>query len=245
MRGAVFDDLAARMGPDFDCLAPDLPGHGAAAGAAAGRPATIEACAEMVAAMLDGYPENAVTVVGWSMGAAVAWRYVAGFGTARLRGLVTVDMSPKLMPSRDWQHGLKCQTAETVAASTRRFAEDWTGAAPGIARTMFATPAGAPGFSCIDALRVILAQDADDMRALWGDLVALDQRDVIAEIDVPYLVCSGAQSRVYPAAVSDWIAATAPQARRRVFRRSGHSPHLEEAGAFAGMLSRFVASLDG
>lgn len=241
MRGAVFDDLITRMGPGFDCVAPDLPGHGTATG----QPPAVEACADMVAELLKGYPAEPVTVVGWSMGAAVAWRYIARFGTARIRSLVTVDMSPKILPSPNWPHGLKCQTAETVAASTRRFAEDWPGAAPGIARTMFATPAGAPGFSCIDALRTILAQDPDNMRALWDDLVALDLRDVIAGIDVPYLVCSGAHSRVYPASASDWIAATAPDARRQVFDRSGHSPHLEEPGEFASVLSRFVASLDG
>jgi pimeloyl-[acyl-carrier protein] methyl ester esterase len=28
MRGVIFDDLIARLPPELDCHAPDLPGHG-------------------------------------------------------------------------------------------------------------------------------------------------------------------------------------------------------------------------
>ncbi len=239
MRGAVFDDLIARLGPGFDCVAPDLPGHGAAVG----QPATLEACADVVADHLAHWRGRKPVIVGWSMGAAVAWRYIARHGTGGLAGLVTVDMSPRITPAADWPHGLIGQSAESIATTTRRFAEDWEDATHGIAATMFATSAGAPGFSREDARAVILSQDADKMRAFWDDLVAADARGIVPRIDLPYLVCSGAQSRVYPATASDWIAGTAPGGRRHVFAQSGHSPHLEEPEACASMLKDFVAGL--
>jgi len=239
MRGAIFEDVIARLGPGFDCAAPDLPGHGAAAGL----PATLDACAGMLASQLARWPGRRPLLVGWSMGAAVAWRFIARHGSQRLAGLVTLDMSPRMVPAPDWPHGLIGQTAKSVAATTRRFATDWEEATHGIAATMFATSNGAPGFLREEVRQVILSQDARTMRAVWDDLVAADAREVIATIDLPYLVCSGARSRVYPASASDWIARHAPRGQRHVFAASGHSPHLEEPAAFADRLRAFAATL--
>ena len=88
-----------------------------------------------------------------------------------------------------------------------------------------------------------LSQDAAAMQALWEDLLTLDERATIAGIDRPYLVCSGAQSRVYPASAATWLAQAAPQARHQVFARSGHSPHLEEPAAMSDALRRFIRAL--
>ena len=93
------------------------------------------------------------------------------------------------------------------------------------------------------ARRLILSQDAAAMQALWEDLLTLDERATIAGIDRPYLVCSGAQSRVYPASAATWLAQAAPQARHQVFARSGHSPHLEEPAAMSDALCRFIRAL--
>lgn len=241
MKGAVFDNLIARLGPGVVCAAPDLPGHASAAA----QPATLSACVQALNQMLDRLAPRRPVLVGWSMGAAVAWRYCQLFGDTRLAGLVTVDMSPQIVPRAGWRHGLIGQSAQSIAATTRRFARDWPGAVEGIATTMFANRQGAPGFSRETARRVILSQDPDKMRALWADLVAMDARAAIADIQVPYLVCSGAQSRVYPASAADWIAGQAPQARRLVFDHSGHSPHLEEPDGFARAVTRFARGLAG
>lgn len=236
MRGAAFDRLAAHLPPGLAPFAPDLPGHGDAAAL----PATLDACADLLHGLLAQGP---AIVVGWSMGAAAAWRCVARHGTAGMAGLMTVDMAPKIVPGPDWPHGLMGQTAETVAATTRRFAEDWRGAAESIAATMFATPDGAPGFTRADALRQVLSNDADRMRALWADLVAMDERATVPRVTLPWLVCRGARSRVYPGSAADWLVATAPDARLHVFAGSGHSPHLEEPAAFAATLARFAAEV--
>lgn len=239
MRGAIWDDLIARLGPQFDCLAPDLPGHASAAD----QPPTLAACARTIAGCLDTRPGQQALIVGWSMGAAAAWRYVAENGTSRLAGLMTVDMTPKIEPSGAWAHGLMGQTTASVASSTLRFANDWDGATHGIAATMFATKDGPAAFSRSRAHQIIRSHDPEKMRALWADMLAMDARPQIGAINVPYLVCSGARSRVYPASASDWIAEQAPDARRHVFTNSGHSPHLEEPEAFAQTIAEFVQTL--
>lgn len=242
MRGEVFDDLAARLSDVAECQAPDMPGHSSAGD----RTPSLDECAkvawECIAACSGG---PAPVLLGWSMGAAAAWRYVVRFGTGGLAGLVTVDMSPMIVPRDGWAHGLRGQCEADVAASTRRIENDWDGVIGGIAGNMFADRSGPPGFPAEKALGLIRSHDPVAMAALWHELVTLDERQTIAKIDIPYLVCSGAQSRVYPASASAWLERTAPQARQQVFATSGHSPHLEEPEAFADALRGFIASLDG
>ena len=233
MTGAVFDDLAGRLS-DHACIAPDLPGHGRARHVAP----TADALAESIAQTLA--PLRAPVVVGWSMGAAALWRYVACHGTGEIAGLITVDMSPRMRPAPDWPHGLADQDDGSIAAIARRFRRDWDGASHGIAASMFASDDAARR---AEARSAILSQDPDTMRRAWDMLVDLDARAIVPRIDIPWLICSGAHSRVYPAAASDWIAAQAPQGRRHVFRRSGHSPHLEEPDAFAQAVRAFTRTL--
>lgn len=239
MRGAIFDDLIARMGPGARCFAPDMPGHGSAAD----QPLSLVAMADAVADLLARNDLQKVILVGWSMGAAAAWQMIQRHGTARLAGLVTVDMSPRLVSGPDWPHGLKGQSPADVQASTRRMAEDWPGMAHAIAATMFAQPGGAPGFSSDAAFAQIMANDPDLMRQIWDELVAMDLRRVIPDLNLPYLVTYGQRSRVYPASAAQWLAETAPQGRVQGFAQSGHSPHLEEPAAFADCLNRFSAGL--
>ncbi|WP_281985282.1 alpha/beta fold hydrolase [Thalassorhabdomicrobium marinisediminis] len=241
MQGAIFDDVIARLGPGFDCHAPDLPGHGAASS----QPATLDACAQAVAGHLARWPDQRPLVLGWSMGATVAWRYIAQQGSDAIGGLMTVDMSPRMRPAPDWPFGLKDQTDDSIAETTARFERDWPGATYGIAATMFATAESAPGLSRSETRDRILLQEPNRMRPLWRDMVASDERATIPRIDRPYLVSCGAQSRVYPTAATDWIVEQAPQARRHVFEDAGHSPHLETPEAFVAVVRDFARGLRG
>ncbi|RMF41398.1 MAG: alpha/beta hydrolase [Alphaproteobacteria bacterium] len=236
MDGGIFKGQFDRLSGRFHCLAPDLPGHGRAAGMSA----DLDTAAAMVDAILTTRGLQAVTLVGWSMGAAVAWRYIARFGCARLAGLMTVDMSPKIVNEAGWTRGLIGQDAESVAAATARMAADWPGSAGAIAAGMFATSAGPREYGTAEAEALIRRTCAPAMLSMWRALVAMDERATIPAITVPYLVAHGARSRVYPAAAAEWLARTAPLATRHAFAHSGHSPHLEEPDAFAKRLARFA-----
>lgn len=241
MAGRVFDDLIARLGPGFRCFAPDLAGHGAAAHL----PPTLATAAAQVAALIAREGLRDVLLVGWSMGAAVAWTYARDHGTTALTGLVSIDMSPRMANGPGWPHGLLGQSAEDVAASTHRFEIDWEGGAQAIAATMFATPEGAPGFDREAALAQVLSNDPGRMVAMWRALVAMDLREAIGHIDVPVLACHGAKSRVYPASAARWLAETAPNGELCRFEESGHSPHLEEPETFAAALRGFSTFTTG
>ncbi|WP_152599493.1 alpha/beta fold hydrolase [Hoeflea sp. BAL378] len=239
MRGAIFDDLIARLPASLVCHAPDLPGHGALAD----REPSLAACAQSVADLIETHDLDDVLLVGWSMGAAVAWRFLAEFGADRIAGLVTVDMSPKLGSGPDWPHGLIGQSEADLAATTERMIADWRGMSEAIATTMFGSREGAAGYSRQAALEQILANDPERMIAMWQAMTAMDYRPLIGRIGCPLLAACGARSRVYPASAAQWLAATASRGEMHVFAESGHSPHLEEPQAFADRLVEFAGSL--
>ena len=235
MNGAVFDDIASRLGSDFDCHAPDLPGHGARVDEAP----SLDHCAAVAReeiALLDR-----PILIGWSMGAAAAWRYIAQHSTQDLGGLITIDMSPRLLPDHDWPFGLLGHSAEQTIATSAKIEPQWAHMVGNILRNMFAR-----GFELTDgteALRhELLAQDPARLRPLWDDLVALDERETAAAADIPYLVCAGAKSRLYDPDVAQWIAGRNPGAEVAIFENSGHSPHLEEPEAFCDEIRRFFAA---
>lgn len=236
MRGSIFDDLVARLPAEFDCYAPDLPGHGKLASTEP----SLEAAAQTLADLLETHDLNDVVLVGWSMGAAVAWQFIEQFGSDRLAGLMTVDMSPRLACGPDWPHGLIGQSEDDLIITTERMMTAWPGMAEAIATTMFGHRDGAPGYSRQDALAQILSNDPAKMIAMWKALVRMDQRPLIGRMPCPLLAACGARSRVYPASTTAWLAATAPRGEMHVFEASGHSPHLEEPEAFADRFLQFA-----
>jgi pimeloyl-[acyl-carrier protein] methyl ester esterase len=231
-----FDGLAG----EFHLIAPDLPGHGTAPRAGL----TIEDAADAVHRLIENRALDRPLIVGWSMGAAVAWSLIARHGTDRLAGLVVVDMSPKVLNDDTWGLGLRngldaARNAHVLGA----MAANWPTYARAVARNIFAdgTDAASPLETWTAA--EIARNDPAAMTAMWRSLTAQDFRSLIPEIRLPVLIAHGANSRIYAAATADWMAGRLADVEVEVFEASGHAPHLEEPAAFNAMLSRFLRSL--
>jgi pimeloyl-[acyl-carrier protein] methyl ester esterase len=197
----------------------------------------------MLDQMIHDTGRHDVLLLGWSMGALVAWSYIANHGCARLSGLITADMSPRPANGDQWQLGLNGLTPARQQATTAEIHSNWPTAAAKVAATMFASPDGAPNLSREQAKAQVMANDPSIMARYWDEMMATDLRPAAAQVSVPWLITHGARSRVYPAATANWLAHHAPQAQVQSFANSGHSPHLEEPEAFADALKEFEASL--
>jgi pimeloyl-ACP methyl ester carboxylesterase len=79
--------------------------------------------------------------------------------------------------------------------------------------------------------------------AIFFDQTVQDYRDVLPEVDVPALVCTGADEKLVAVETQQYIVDHAPNARLVVFRESGHCPFLEEPDRFNDELDAFVGSL--
>lgn len=230
MRSAVFDALIARL-PEIEILAPDLPGHGT-------QGQGFDACIAQLDTLLS--QEAPSVVLGWSMGAAIAWAFIERHGTAKLSGLITIDMSPRIWNGPGWPHGLIGQDAERLAKTTAEIHADWPGAAQKIMNSMFAEKTDVPLMSLDAALRQVLDNDPAAMAAYWDEMAAMDLRTVAAQVNIPWLIAHGGKSRVYPSTTATWLAAQGTDTQRVCFEHSGHSPHLEEPDAFAAQIETFM-----
>lgn len=240
MDGSVFSNQFERLVSRFRCLAPDLPGHG---NNADGDP-TIAGAVRTLHELIDGQNLSGVILVGWSLGAAVAWRYIAENGARGVAGVMSVDMSPKLVNDGDWTLGLRNKGTDACLATTTRLRDHWAASIPAIAAGMFAARSGAADYTVEAAIEQIASNDPTAMISMWQSLLAADARAAIADLPVPLLAVHGRASRVYSAETAQWLARTAPDGQRLEFADAGHSPHLEEPDAFAEAVAGFGKKLD-
>ena len=202
----------------FRVVAVDQRGHGRSDRPAHGH--RISRYAADLRDVLDALRLDDVLLVGTSMGASVALAYVDAFGCDRLRGLVLVDQTPKMVNEGDWQLGFRGLT--------------WDGVEPWVARF----PDGVGGFHTMPEPAVLarLANGPefsfDATRRLLLDHTCADWRDVLPRVSVPVTAMAGRHSPVWPWESSQWMADAAPDGRLVVFERSGHFPMLEETDLF-------------
>lgn len=233
--GGFFKPQIEALQDQCRLLVPDLPGHGRTGGA--GPDLTIEAAADSVAALLAERDLADVLVVGWSMGVLVAYAMIARHGPQRLAGLVSIDMTPKVLNDADWSLGLKdgLDRARNPALM-RSMAANWKPVARRVARRIFADGlAVRPGLAAF-AEREITAGDPELLLPMWASLVAQDFRTLLPDLTVPVALIHGARSHLYGPDVAQWQLQAVPQGRLFRFDRSGHAPHLEEPEAFNAIL---------
>ncbi len=233
--GGFFAPQFEALFAEAHLLAPDLPGHGLTGGS--GHPLTIEGAADACAALLEERRLGGVLVVGWSMGAAVAYAMIARHGTKRLAGLVVEDMTPRVLSDAAWTLGTRDGLDATRnAAILSGMAARWPETAQAIVNGAFSaeTPQG-------EALRKwavgeIMQADPLAMTEIWASLTQQDFRALLPQIDIPVTLAYGANSRLYDAGVAHWQAQQIPRGRVVCFAHSGHAPHLEEPQAFNALL---------
>lgn len=239
--GGFFPAQMEAFSGEAQLIAPDLPGHGETGAAL---PLTVEAGADACAGLLAERDLRDVLVVGWSMGAAVAWSLIARHGTARLAGLAVIDMTPRVLNDGSWRlgtrDGIDAARSDRVSAA---MPDNWPRYADHVAKTIFADGL-APDPALADWVRAE-ARRADPvaMAAMWRSLVAQDFRDLLPKIDRPVAILHGERSRLYRRDVAEWQAAHLADATVVPFARSGHAPHLEEPEAFNRALRAFARRL--
>lgn len=237
--GGFFEPQLEALGGVLPVLVPDLPGHGETGAA---RPRSIEAAADAVAGLLAERDLSGVVLVGWSMGAHVAYALAERHGTERLKSVVALDMTPKVINDATWAGGVRdgldiLHNAEVLEAIIPR----WPDMAERIATRMFATTETPDPHWLGYARREVLASDPVLLKPMWASLTQQDFRAFLPKLGRPlHLVCGG-QSALYGETVADWHADHVPGVTVHRFARSGHAPHLEEAGR----LNRLLLDLAG
>ena len=233
-----FFSAQAPLGRDFRLVSVDLRGHGGSRG---GEAPSVDRAAADVAELAATLDLRGVIVIGWSLGATVMWRLLAGAERGRFAGAVVIDMTPRVCNDSDWQLGL---TPEACAARTAMMRSDFDTFARGAAQNIFApSRLAARQKEAAWAADAFAANDPDAIVAMWASLQREDMRPLLRKLTLPTLVVHGAESKLYGCDTADHLQAALPNARAILFERSGHAPHLEEPERFNALVAEFAAKL--
>jgi acyl-coenzyme A synthetase/AMP-(fatty) acid ligase/alpha-beta hydrolase superfamily lysophospholipase len=239
--GRFFDRVVADLERDHDVVTVDMRGHGVSPAAEPGW--TLTQAAEDLRHVLERLRLSGVTLVGWSLGAGVAYTYLERYDTDLVSKLVSVEMSPRLLTEAGWEHGAfgGLDAAGALETSRRLWAD------PDNFRTDLVKQFFADGRQPDAAtLRELVAQaetcHVPSMMGLWSDALTHDWRDQLRRLTIPTLLVHGGRSQVFPTKVGEWLLDAIPTARLEVFAHSGHLPFIEEAEKFAAIVRTFVSS---
>ncbi len=180
----VFADVVPRIKEHARCITYDHRGH-LNSKAANKDQVTIETLASDLDELIRGLNLKDITLLGWSMGAAVAMKYMATYGCSYLRQVVLCDMSPRQMNDDEWNLGLYKgkYTKEDIERElkipfAKLYKEFAIGAVPRLAKV--------PGFLLHFPLKKRLNNcDETVVRSLAKSMKQMDFRTTVEEITVP------------------------------------------------------------
>jgi pimeloyl-ACP methyl ester carboxylesterase len=238
MSGRCFGPQLEGLADRYRVVALDLRGHGRSEHVTTGH--TVAQYARDLRAFVEALGLDRPVMVGWSMGALVAWDHVRQFGVESLRGLVVVDQSPSDYKWPDWPQGFLDFEAlrHTMAACQA----DRAAMVDEFIPLLFKAEPPAPEHAALIRDETLRLPDTI-ASAIIFDQTVQDYRDVLPQVTVPALVCTGRDEKLVPVAAEEYVAAQMPNARLVVFEDSGHCPFIEEPERFNEVLSEFVESL--
>lgn len=233
LSGEAFDGQRALARLGYRVIAPDHAGHGLSAALPHAGQASIARLAADAAALIGHLGLRDVVVVGWSMGAMVAWELMRGHPALPLAAIGAIDMTPRLVGDAEWPHGLHgCYDRVQAARMAMHVRKDWPSLIDSV-RTGLWSAGSEPDAAQSGRITGIMRQCAPDaLAALWEDMARQDYRPALRQARLPLFHLVGQHSRLYAPAVGQATLALQPAARLATVDGTGHAPHMERPPAF-------------
>ncbi|MDH3616459.1 MAG: alpha/beta hydrolase, partial [Gammaproteobacteria bacterium] len=174
-----------------------------------------------------------------------AWQVALGNEHARVAGIVTIDMVPRVRNGDNWSHGLRAGAhLYDVDIDVSKMRTNWREFTQAYVPKVFASGKSEERRKVIAKMTSLIADnDVGSMTRLWQALVNADFVDQVQTLDVPTMITYGLLSQVYDEPAAIWMEQHIPKSRRVAFAESGHAPHLEEPRLFNQALEQFIAEL--
>jgi len=229
------------LAPAWRVFMPTLPGHG-------GRPApapNIAALADDLARQIsEAQIENPI-LIGWSMGAMVAFSLLERHPEFRAAGLVIEDMTAKILNEPGWTFGIRNGFARVHSdLAVQAMRQDWAAYARAAAPALFAER-DKPAASLLDwAAEELQQNNVCALAEIWTSMADQDFRSLLPRLALPALVITGAQSQLYAPEVGRWMAQALPNASHAAIECAGHSPHLERPDEFNRAIEAFATAVN-
>jgi 2-succinyl-6-hydroxy-2,4-cyclohexadiene-1-carboxylate synthase len=223
--GRSWERVREVLGARYRCFAPDLPGHGDAAGR---RPASFDAVAAYLAALrLERF-----ALCGYSMGGRLALDFALRM-PGRVQRLVLAGASPGI--ADDDERAARRRADEALAAQIERDGLDAFVAAWGAQPLFAGQPRGVADLARADRLRSTPEGLAAALRGL-GTGVMTPLWDRLGGLAMPVTLVAGERDEKFRA-IAERMAAAIPDARLVIAAGAGHAVHLEAPEAIAEALA--------
>lgn len=185
----------------------DLPGHGYSIGP--GRD-TIDGYCAVLETVVNGWGMTQFVLAGHSMGSAIALQY-ALCHPEQLAGLILLGAGARLRVSQAILAGIR----DAFTATTEMLI-DWM---------------IAPGFAPQKRQRFVKKLQENDPHVLYGDYVACNQFDLMAQvssIQAPTLLICGRDDKMTPVKFSEYLHQQIQGSQLHLVEQSGHMVMLEQ-----------------
>ncbi len=236
MSGRFFRRQLPDLAASRQVIVPDLRGHGRSEKVLHGH--TVPTYAADLAAILAGLGIERPVMVGWSMGAMVAYEFLRQNGPRSLSGVVIVDQPPSDFAWEGYEFG-----AITLAALREMCEQIQTGQA-GLVSEFVQLMLHQPDADTVAWMRAEILQVPPAIAgAILVDQTLRDYREFLPQIQVPALVLFGEDDKLTSPRAGQYIADSIPQATLHTFPNSSHCPFWEEAGRFNRAVTEFADEL--
>jgi|HubBroStandDraft_6_1064221.scaffolds.fasta_scaffold100773_3 non-heme chloroperoxidase len=235
MSGRFFQRQLGQF-PGHQVIVPDLRGHGRSGKVTHGH--TVPQYAADLRAILAELSVRRPVLVGWSMGAMVAYDFLRQFGDDSVAGIVIVDQPPSDFAWEGYEFGVFTMDA------LREMNEQLQLDQPAVVDEFTGLMLHAPD----EAARAWMAAEILQVPPVIASTILLDQtlrdyRDFLPRIGVPALVLFGMDDKLTSPKAGEYIAGRIPGARLQTFASSSHCPFWEESGPFNEAVAAFAAGL--
>jgi pimeloyl-[acyl-carrier protein] methyl ester esterase len=234
LHSGLWMPVLSRLAGRFRVHAVDLPGHGFSPPL---EPYTLAAIADAVADACRDLDEPA-TVLGWSLGAAVAMQWALR-APARVARLVLMCATPCFVARPNWTCAMELETL-------RRFGDELDTDYEATLKRFVALQVrgSANARATLGQLRSQLFArgwpSRETLRAALALLAQTDLRAVAPAIAQPSLVIAGERDTLAPAAAGAWLADALPAGSSALIARAAHAPFLSHPDEFFQALESFV-----
>lgn len=199
---------------------------------------SFESMANDIEALLRHLDLYDVSLLGWSMGGAIAMEYIRIFGEERLRDLILVETSPKVVNNGDWKDGLfnGDYTIEMARADLLQIKKDFTGFSSSFMKRM------APHMDSENQeilIRTMQNNDPDIMACVWENIISSDLIKTVRDIGVPCLVVNGEESTFYSVEAGQHLSETLKKGKH-ITIRGGHLAPIESPVEFNRAIQDYI-----
>ena len=231
---SMWREQIERLSDAWRIIAPDLRGHGETS--VTDKPATMEALAGDVAALLDELNIERTIIGGLSMGGYVALEFFRKF-PERVRALILADTRPQADTNEG--HRAREETAR------RALDEGMDAIAEAMLTKLLAasTHEGKPEVVTRVREMIIGMNPCGAAAALRGMALRRDQTDLLPEINVPTLIIVGAEDAITPKSDAEAMRSKIEGSRLVEIEGAGHVSNIERPAEFNRALVEFLAEL--